>query len=164
VFPRILIAIVLTTTVASAQGGGLYSGMSEAERNNAAPTIGRPKTPFEQVSEQLRLDNKVQMPAAEEIVVSYAKEAVPVAQEMLRTRQVLVNAELGSKPDEVKAALETYSAAAAKMAALEAQAFAKIYALLKPNQQSRAPQAFTLMAGIFVPPAPPAPRPGRGGR
>jgi hypothetical protein len=124
VFPRILIAIVLTTTVASAQGGGLYSGMS----------------------------------------VSYAKEAVPVAQEMLRTRQVLVNAELGSKPDEVKAALETYSAAAAKMAALEAQAFAKIYALLKPNQQSRAPQAFTLMAGIFVPPAPPAPRPGRGGR
>jgi hypothetical protein len=155
---------MLAASTVAAQGGGLYSGMAEAERNNAAPTIGRPKTLFEQFTEQLRLDGKTQAPAAEEIIVGYAKESGPIAQEMLRTRQVLVNAELANRPEDIKSALDAYTAAAAKMATLEAQAFAKVYALLKPNQQSRAPDAFKIMAGIFIPPGPPAPRPGRGGR
>jgi hypothetical protein len=40
------------------------------------------------------------------------------------------------------------------MASIEASAFAKPYATLKPNQQSNAAQAFTIMAGIFQPAAP----------
>ena len=36
------------------------------------------------------------------------------------------------------------------MTNIEAEAFGKIYALLKPNQQSKAPQAFELMAGMFA--------------
>src|SRR5438132_14414436 len=54
----------------------------------------------------------------------------------------------------MKAAVDAYAAAAAKMAGVEARAFASVYATLKPNQQSNAPQAFALMAGMFQP-APP---------
>jgi len=37
------------------------------------------------------------------------------------------------------------------MTGLEVKAFQKIYALLKPNQTARAPEAFDLMAGILDP-------------
>ena len=40
------------------------------------------------------------------------------------------------------------------MAGIEAAAFAKTYATLKPNQQPNATQAFALMAGIFQAAAP----------
>ena len=36
------------------------------------------------------------------------------------------------------------------MTGIEAEAFGKLYALLKPNQQSKALQAFELMAGLFA--------------
>jgi hypothetical protein len=36
------------------------------------------------------------------------------------------------------------------MTGIEAEAFGKLYALLKPNQQAKAPQAFELMAGMFA--------------
>ena len=36
------------------------------------------------------------------------------------------------------------------MTSIEAEAFGKLYALLKPNQQAKAPQAFELMAGMFA--------------
>jgi hypothetical protein len=35
------------------------------------------------------------------------------------------------------------------MARIEATTFAKVYGLLKPNQQAKAPQAFAEMAGFF---------------
>ena len=37
----------------------------------------------------------------------------------------------------------------AQITAVDAKAFAKIYAMLKPNQQSRASQAFELMSSMF---------------
>ena len=40
------------------------------------------------------------------------------------------------------------------------ETFAKIYAMLKPNQQANAPQAFAIMAGMFQP----SPARGGGGR
>ena len=48
------------------------------------------------------------------------------------------------------------------MAGIEASSFGKVCALLKPNQQSNAPQAFAVMTGIFQPAG--AVRGGRGGR
>ena len=163
-FLRILVAILAAGTTLAAQGGGLYSGMRGAgDTPAAAAAIGAPKTLFEQFTDQLKLDAKTQLPAVQEIIINASKEATPVARDMLQTRQALANAELGNKPDEVKTALAAYTTAATKMAALEAQAFASVYALLKPNQQSKAPEAFATMAGIFVPPAPTAPRPGQRG-
>ena len=83
---------------------------------------------------------------------------------LLQLRQQMVNVALAGKPDdEMKPVVEAYTAAAAQMAGIEARAFAKIYATLKPDQQSRAGQAFALMAGIFQPAAPRGPG-GRGQR
>jgi hypothetical protein len=45
--------------------------------------------------------------------------------------------------------LADYSALAAQMDGVEAEAFGKIYAMLKPNQQSKAEVGFELMAGMF---------------
>ena len=52
--------------------------------------------------------------------------------------------------DEVKKAQDAYAAEVAKMTGVEAKAFGKIYALLKPNQQSKASQAWDLMADMFA--------------
>ena len=45
--------------------------------------------------------------------------------------------------------LDQYAGVAAQMTAIETKAFGKVYALLNPNQQSKAPAAFELMAGMF---------------
>jgi hypothetical protein len=155
VFSRSLVAVVLMSGVLSAQVG---------IRETPLPEIGRPLTPFEQFTNQLRLDAKAQLPAVTEIMGGAERQAAPVAKEMQQLRIQLVNAERDNNAADIKAALDGYMVAASKMAAIEADAFTKVYALLKPNQQSRAPEAFAIMAGIFVPPAPPAPRPGQRGR
>jgi hypothetical protein len=90
-----------------------------------------------------------------------SREAAPIAQKMLELRQRLINLELQKKPEEIAPAVEAYAAAAAEMAAIEARTFAKIYALLKPNQQQNAAQAFAIMGGMFQPSPP---RGGGGGR
>jgi hypothetical protein len=111
----------------------------------------------------LKLDSKTQVPAVEQILSEAAKDAAPVGQQMLQLRQQLVNLALENKPADMKPIVDGYAGAAAKMAGIEARAFAKVYATLKPNQQSSASQAFAIMAGMFQPP-PPRASGGRGGR
>ena len=50
------------------------------------------------------------------------------------------------------------------MTGIEAEAYGELYALLKPNQQAKAPQAFELMAGIFAGGMPGGAGRGRGGQ
>ncbi len=113
-----------------------------------------PPTPFQQFVRRLKLDKKTQAPAAEQIFSEALKEAAPVGQQMIQLRQQLVNAALANKPGELKPLQDAYTAAAARMAAVEVQAFAKVYAMLKPDQQSHAPEAFAVIAGVFQPPGP----------
>jgi len=136
-------------------GGGGQSGLPPDMLEGA-----RQETPFEQFALKLKLDDKTQVPAAREIFLAAAQEAGPVGTQVLQARQRILNVALSDNPAEMKAATDAYTAAAAKMAAIEAAAFQKVYATLKPNQQANAAQAFTLMAGIFQPPAPSG---GRGG-
>ena len=123
------------------QRGGSGSG--------APPLDPTPPSAFEQFVDRLKLDRKSQLPAVEQIFTQAATDAAPVAQDLARLRQSMLDAELNGKPDEVKAAQEAYTVAAAKMAGFEAQAFAKVHALLKPNQKSKATEAFALMGGLF---------------
>ena len=65
-------------------------------------------------------------------------------------RAKIAGALIDGKPaDEVNKLTADYATVAAQMTKVEADAFAKIYALLKPNQQAKADQAFELMAGMF---------------
>jgi 2-hydroxychromene-2-carboxylate isomerase len=139
----VLMAVALTWPAGAQTGiGGVASG--------APPSEGvRALTPFEQFAGRLKLDEKTQVPGAQEIFTAAAKEAAPVAVEMLQLRQKLLNAVLSGSPEDQKAVESAYTATAAKMAGIEAAAFAKVYATLKPNQQSNAPQAFALIAGFF---------------
>jgi hypothetical protein len=143
---KALIAAVLGMTLVSAQ--------SRDAGGSGAPPMGGMLTPFEQIVERLKLDNKTQLPAVQQIFTAAAIEAAPVGQDISLLRQRMLDAELSGKADDFKTALEAYRAAAAKMTGLETQAFVKVYALLKPNQQSKAPQAFEWMGGLLMPAAP----------
>jgi len=121
------------------------------------PAIGQPLSLVEQFQQQLKLDQN-QIPEADEVLGTASREAAPVVQAMSNLRQAMVNAELRKEPDTAKQLLADYRLAAARMAAIEADTFMKIYALLKPDQQKHAEEAFTVMAGMFLPA-----RPTRGG-
>ena len=113
--------------------------------------------PGEKMIDRLKLDDKTQAPEVRLLLMDASRDAAPFGQKMLELRQRLVNLALQNKSDEIPAAVDAYAAAATEMAAIEARTFAKIYALLKPNQQANAPQAFAIMAGMFQP------SPARGG-
>jgi hypothetical protein len=121
----------------------------------------RALTPFEEFAGKLKLDDKTQQPAAIEIINAAASEAGAVGAQILQIRQRILNAELSGSADDVKAATADYVTAEAKMAAIEANAFSKVLALTKPNQQKDAAQAFALLAGFFQRAAATG---GRGGR
>lgn len=122
------------------------------EDTGAPPIEVGQQTQFQRFAGKLKLDAKTQIPAVAEIFTEALNEAGPVGQKMLVLRQQLVNVTLMNGPkDDQKPLLETYKVEAAKMAVIEARAFSKVYALLKPNQQSNATEAFALMAGIFEP-------------
>jgi 2-hydroxychromene-2-carboxylate isomerase len=156
------LALFLLSTLSAApfpQNAPISSGMGSDD--TGAPRIGlQQRNLYEQFADRLKLDSKTQIPAVEQILADAAREAAPIGQQMLQLRQQLVNLALENKPADMKPVVDEYSVAAAKMAGIEARAFAKVYATLKPNQQSSASQAFAIMAGMFQTPAPR----GRGGR
>lgn len=159
-----LIALPLPAFPGSQGGGSL--GTDRPDVSNGSGLSGERTvvlTPVQQFAARLKLDAKTQAPAVEQILSDAQKEAAPVGQQMLQLRQQLVNLALANKAEETKPVVDAYTAAAAKMAGIEAKAFAKVYATLKPNQQSAAPQAFAIMAGMFQPSAPRGPA-GRGPR
>jgi hypothetical protein len=118
----------------------------------------RALTPFEEFLGKMKLDVKTHGQAVNKIFEETAQAAGPIAGEIIAARQRLVNAELNNKPDDIKVALDAYTAAATKMVALEASAFSKAFALVPANQQSKGPetfqQAFAIMAGFFQAAAP----------
>jgi hypothetical protein len=148
---RVTACLVLVSAAVAVAGSQDLPKMNTGE-SDVFPTVRvQPRTPVQQIADRLKLDPKTQLPAFEQIVSEAMKEAAPVGQEMLQLRQQIVNLELAKKVPEMQAAVDAYAAAAQKMTGIEARAFAKVYATLKPTQQSNASQAFALMAGIFQP-------------
>jgi hypothetical protein len=141
---KLLLALIMATTVFAEQG-------RDAGGSGAPPMQAGPLSPFEEFVDKLKLDDKVQAPAAAQAFTDAARDAQAVGTEMMQLRQRLVGAELAGNAADVKAIQDLYTAAAVKMTAIETQAFGKVYATLKPNQQSKAPQAFAVMGGLFIP-------------
>ena len=139
-----------------AQNAPISSGMGQEDTGAPKLSLDEP-LPGEQMIDRLKLDSKTQAPEVRLLLMDASRDAAPVAQKLLEIRQRLANLALQNRTDEMPAATDAYAAAAAEMAGIEARTFAKIYAMLKPNQQANAPQAFAIMAGMFQP------SPGRGG-
>ena len=130
-------------------GGGSGAGAGGGGGRSGLPSdINAPRTIPQQFAAKLKLD-KTQGPAVDQILTAAATQAAPHAAQLLQIRQQILNALHANREDEVKAAQQAYSSAAADLARIEAAAFARVYALLKPNQQKEAPEAFALMAGLF---------------
>jgi len=95
------------------------------------------------------------------ILESTRKEAGSMIQQVLKSRQDVANAMLNSRTEAQMAPLmQALSDAQFQMTGVEVKAFQRIVALLKPNQVAKAPEAFDLMADIFLPQG----GRGRGGR
>jgi len=102
---------------------------------------------------RLRLDGRTQAPAVQAILTEAQKEAAPALQQILQIREEMLNLALEGKAAELGAAGDRYALAAAAMAAIEAKAFARVNETLRDNQKSRAAEAFSLVGGLFLPPA-----------
>lgn len=115
------------------------------------PSGGMPwqtQSQLDQLAEKLKL-NKEQK-AQTETIVDAAREAMgPAQQKMTEARRNLAAALIGGQSgDAVDKLTKTYASLSAETKALEATAFGKICALLKPNQQSKAVQNFAFMAQL----------------
>jgi hypothetical protein len=157
--PLILAMLGLVPLALSAQNAPVQSGMGNDDTGAPKVSLQDP-LPGEKLIDRLKLDAKTQAPEVRLLLMDASREAAAPSQKMLELRQRLVNLAIQNKNDEMAAAVTAYEAAAAEMAGVEARAFAKIYALLKPNQQANAPDAFAAMAGMFQP----SPARGGGGR
>jgi len=156
-FLRLLLTAALASTLALAQrGGGGGGGMGGDEMGggnmggNMQMPRGQRQTKFDQIADKLKL-SKEQKDQAQAIMDAGREEATPLREQLAKARLAVADTMLnGKSDDEVRKAQDSYAAAVAQMTGVEAKAFAKIYALLKPNQQSKASQAWELMADVFA--------------
>jgi len=104
----------------------------------------------EMLLDKLKL-NKDQKEEATKILSAAMEKAAPARDQLTKGRVVIANAITGKASEaDLKKLLGGYTNVSATMTGIEAEAFGKLYALLQPNQQSKAPQAFELMAGMFA--------------
>jgi len=167
-FVRLLLTLALAVSFASAQGGrggGGDSGMGGAggSGGEGAMAGGMPRqqrqTKLDLLFDKLKL-SKEQKEQAQQIISATMEKSATVRGQLTNGRQIIAGALIDKRGEEdIKKLFTDYATLSAEMTGFEAEAFAKIYATLKPNQQSKAPQAFELMAGMFAGSA----RSGRGG-
>ena len=153
---RILAIMALAASLATAQrgggGGGMGGGMGDdSGMGGMGPGVlmRRPQSPQEKLLDKLKL-NKDQREEATKILAAANEQAAPTRELLNKGRTVIANHITGKgSEDDLKKIMAEYTAIDATMVGIEADAFAKICALLKPNQRAKAAPAFELMAGMF---------------
>src|ERR1035437_6728503 len=143
---RLLLMAVLAAGFASAQrgrggGGGDEGGMGGGGGRGGDMGAGMPQV-RRQSKQEMLLDkiklNKEQKEEAAKILSAAMEKAAPARDQLSKGRMVIANAITGkASEDDLKKLLGQYTAVNATMTGIEAEAFGKLYALLKPNQQSK---------------------------
>jgi hypothetical protein len=159
-----VVLTVMATVLTAQRGGNPLTGAGSVESSVMEGTGARALTPFEQFTDKLKLDERTQLAPVREAFIAAQQEAGPIGVEILQLRLKLLRIDLGESQEDRKSVLDAYAAAAVRMSAIETRTFAKVYAMLKPNQQSNAAQAFALLTGFFQAPAGTGSGRGRGGR
>lgn len=132
------------------RGGGGMDGGGMGGPGMGGPRYTKVSKP-EQVARELKLTDD-QRSEYNTILESTFKDAAPVIKQVLQTRQNLANAMLNGKSEtEIAPLTQALSDAQFQMTGVEVKAFQRIVGLLKPNQLAKAPEAFDLMADIFLP-------------
>src|ERR1035438_7283982 len=140
---RLLLTAVLAAGFASAQRGGGGGGGEEGGMSGGGGTGGgmpqvRRQSKQDMLFDKLKL-NKDQKEEATKILSAAMEKAAPPRDLLTKGRVVIANAITGKASDEdIQKLLAEYTKVNATMTGIEAEAFGKIYALLKPNQIGRA--------------------------
>jgi hypothetical protein len=142
------------------QGGAMAPGGTPPANNggNMGPGMGNaPMIPMKKASKADLVADRLKLTPEQRsemntIFDSTFKDAGPVIQQLIKSRTDVANAMLNGRTEEQMAPLmQALSDAQFQMTGVEVKAFQRIVALLKPNQASKAPEAFDLMADIFLP-------------
>ena len=153
---RIILAGLLLTGLSFAQGGGRGSkGGGDTGGGGSGMGQGAAKeTKAQQIGTRLKL-SKEQATEVEAIFNSIIQENGPVIQAVQKSRTDVATAMVnGKKGADLEPLLTAMNNAQFQLTGLEVQAYKKIVELLKPNQVAKAPEAFDLMADLFIPQRP----------
>jgi hypothetical protein len=131
-------------------GGGMGGDMGGGMGGGGAMPRAQRQSKADMLADKLKLKND-QKSDVEKILANANEKAGAVRTQLNQQRQVIAQAMLSkASADDIKKALADYAAISAQMTGIESDAFGKVYALLKPNQQAKAAQAFEIMAGMFM--------------
>jgi Spy/CpxP family protein refolding chaperone len=155
---RMVLTATLATTLSLAQRGGGGMG-GEGGRENGGGMGGegsmgggmrvQRQSKLDMIADKLKL-NKEQKDQVQTIFLAAMEESRPLGDQIMKGREAIAGAMIaGKSEDDIKKMLDQFAGLAAQMTGIETKAFAKVYALLKPNQQQKAPAAFEIMAGMF---------------
>jgi Spy/CpxP family protein refolding chaperone len=147
---RLLLAALLAATLAPAQRGGGGGGRGGGGGGGNMPMM-RPQrqSRLQQFADKLKLNDEQREQTDgifREAIAKIAPLKVQIDQSRVNLTGLLIQGKTG---DELNKAMEAHSALEAQMDQLEVETFSRIWALLKPNQQSKGGQAFELLAGSF---------------
>jgi hypothetical protein len=121
-------------------GAGGGGGMPRAQRQSKADLL----------AEKLKLKND-QKTDVEKILSNANEKAGGIRNQLLQQRVAIASAmQQKAGEDQLKKLYADYAVLSTQMTGIESDAFAKIYAILKPNQQAKAAQAFEIMGGMFM--------------
>jgi hypothetical protein len=157
-FGRFVLLAVLAVSCTFAQeeggggggGGGRGGGGGGGMGGGSGITPMPRKTKLELFGEKLKLNTKEQGPEVEKILTAAVQEAAPVRTQLDRGRAALAESIINNKgDDDFKKTQDAVAGLIAQLTAIEAKAFGQVLAVLKPNQQSKAGQAFELLDGFF---------------
>jgi Spy/CpxP family protein refolding chaperone len=146
---RIFLAAVLAASLASAQG-------KKGPANNSMGDMSMPRqarvTRFDTIADKLKL-TKEQKDQASTIFDAAQEAAGPLNEQIANGRKQITGALMQGQAsgDGYDKLLAAYTNVEAQMADIEAVAYGKLYAILKPNQQSKAELVFAeQMSGLFA--------------
>jgi len=150
---KLMIGGLLASTLVFAQrgGGGGGGGMGgESMGGMSGPAGGSMVriSRMEMITDMLKL-NKDQKKLVKTTLDEGQKDAAPVREQLLKGRKAIAEAVASGSQESINTAVNNYAAAEAQMAAIELQAFAKIYPALEKDQQQHGGQFFAMMNGIF---------------
>jgi len=146
---RLLLAGILTVSLAPAQRGGGGGGRNGNNNMNQGPMMAASKNRFDQISDALKL-NKDQKKELKTNFDDAQKEASPVRDQMAKSRMAIAEAiQAGKNPDEINQLVNGQAELQSQMASIELRAFAKLYKTLDGDQQKATQPVFQMMRGIF---------------
>jgi hypothetical protein len=141
----VFLTIVLIASAAFAQRGGGGGGGDEVGGAGMSMPRPQPVSKAQMFADRLKLD-KGQKEQVQVILNDAVKEINQLWPLLAKTWAQFAEAILRNvSQDEITKLVGSYSANAAQLTAIEAKTFAKICPMLRPNQQSKAASAFSLL-------------------